>query len=43
MPFSNAEMTKKVISPYFKFNPYKEETNGKSIYKSPLLKSREHR
>jgi hypothetical protein len=40
MPFSPSDSCKKVVSPYFPFNPYMEESNGKKIYKSPLLKTR---
>jgi hypothetical protein len=38
VPFDHAELQKKVINPYFPFNPNKEDTNGKQIFKSPLLK-----
>jgi len=40
LPFDNPDMQKKCVSPYFAFNPYKENQNGKQIYKSPLLKTR---
>lgn len=40
IPFSNANLSKKVMSPYFPINPYKEENNGKQIFVSPLLKNR---
>jgi hypothetical protein len=36
-------MSKKVMNPYFPFNPNREDTNGKQIFKSPLLKTRENR
>jgi hypothetical protein len=29
------------MNPYFPFNPNKEDTNGKQIFKSPMLKTRE--
>lgn len=38
VPFDHAELQKKVVNPYFPFNPNKEDTNGKQIFKSPLLK-----
>lgn len=38
IPFEQASMSKKCLSPYFPFNPYKEEENGKAIFKSPLVK-----
>ncbi|TNV87760.1 hypothetical protein FGO68_gene5455 [Halteria grandinella] len=41
--FNHAEMSKKVMNPYFPFNPNREDTNGKQIFKSPLLKTRENR
>jgi hypothetical protein len=39
VPFRHAEMTKKVMNPYFPFNPNKEDVNGKQIIKSPMLKT----
>jgi hypothetical protein len=27
------------MNPYVPFNPYKEDVNGKKIFKSPLLKT----
>ena len=39
LPFSSSDSAKKIVSPYFPFNPYIEESNGKKIYKSPLLKT----
>jgi len=39
LTFDQAELTKKVQSPYCPFNPYKENSNGKQLYKSPLIKS----
>ena len=39
IPFDHAELSKKVMSPYFPFNPYKEDLNGKPMYKSPMLKA----
>lgn len=39
LPFCPSDSGKKVVSPYFPFNPYIEESNGKKIYKSPLLKT----
>jgi len=38
IPFEQAQMSKKCLSPYFPFNPYKEVENGKAIFKSPLVK-----
>ena len=32
-------MTRKVLSPYFPFNPNKEDANGKKVFKSPMLKT----
>ena len=43
LPFNQAGMSKKVMNPYFPFNPNKEDTNGKKIFKSPMLKTRESR
>ena len=40
IPFKHADLQKKCFSPYFAFNPYKENVNGRNIYKSPLHKSR---
>jgi hypothetical protein len=39
VPFNHAELSKKIINPYFPFNPNKEDTNGKQIFKSPMLKT----
>lgn len=43
IPFKHAELSKKVMNPYFPFNPNKEDINGKQIIKSPMLKTRETR
>jgi hypothetical protein len=43
LSFNHAELSKKVLNPYFPFNPNREDTNGKQIFKSPLLRSRENR
>jgi hypothetical protein len=40
LPFDHPDMQKKCVSPYFAFNPHKEDQNGKQVYKSPLLKTR---
>lgn len=37
--FDQAELSKKILSPFIAFNPYKEETGGKQVYKSPLVKA----
>ena len=42
LPFDHPDMQKKCVSPYFAFNPYKEDLNGKQLYKSPLLKTRKY-
>lgn len=38
IPFEQAPMSRKCLSPYFSFNPYKEVENDKAIFKSPLVK-----
>lgn len=40
LTFDHAELTKKVLSPYYAFNPFKEDNNGKQIYKSPMVRAR---
>lgn len=37
--FDQAELSRKIVTPFIPFNPYKEETGGKQVYKSPLVKA----